>query len=235
VFQGDARVARVARSPNGVHVDYFDEREERTVRVTAKSAVVCLPRFAAVRVVEGLDPASAAPFAYSPWMVANVTLSRLPGGKGQPLAWDNVVYGSPLLGYVVATHQGLEQRRQSTVITYYWPLSAGSPAEERRAAQSRPLADWQRFVLRDLLRVHPELERHIENIDVWVWGHGMVRPTPGFLWGGVRQTADAQVPPIYFAHSDLSGISIFEEAYIRGRAAGQLAAREMVTTAAAML
>ena len=159
-------------------------------------------------------------------MVANVTLSRLPGGKGQPLAWDNVIYDSPLLGYVVATHQGLEQRRSDTVITYYWPLSAGAPEAERRTALARSLSDWQAIVTADLLRVHPELNDHIENIDVWVWGHGMVRPTPGFIWGAARSAAAVQMPPIFFAHSDLSGISIFEEAYCRGRAAGELAARE---------
>jgi hypothetical protein len=35
------------------------------------------------------------------------------------------------------------------------------------------------------------------------------------------------MPPVYFAHSDLSGISIFEEAYCRGHAAGEAAALEV--------
>jgi hypothetical protein len=146
-----------------------------------------------------------------------------------------VIYGSPLLGYVVATHQGLEQRRSETVITYYWPLSAAAPDVERRAALARSLSDWQSIVTSDLLRVHPELERSIENIDVWIWGHGMVRPTPGFMWGGARQAAATQTPPVFFAHSDLSGISIFEEAYCRGLAAGKLAAREVSASMAAII
>jgi hypothetical protein len=225
-FQGQALVTQVAQTREGVSLDYFDARLERSVRVTARAAVVCLPRFAAARVVAGLGPPNAAGFTYSPWMVANVTLSRLPGGKGQPLAWDNVIYDSPLLGYVVATHQGLEQRRSDTVITYYWPLSAGAPEAERRTALARSLSDWQAIVTADLLRVHPELKNHIENIDVWVWGHGMIRPTPGFIWGEARRAAAVQMPPIFLAHSDLSGISIFEEAYQRGQAAGELAARE---------
>jgi phytoene dehydrogenase-like protein len=223
-FQAGALVTRIARSAQGVQVDYFDARLQRSVRISARAAVVCLPRFVAARVVEGLSVPGAADFSYSPWMVANVTLSQLPAGRGQALAWDNVIYDSPLLGYVVATHQGLEQRRRDTVITYYWPLSAGSPAAERRAALARPLSDWQAIVLHDLLRVHPELERHVENLDVWVWGHGMVRPTPGFLWGEARRAAAVQLPPVFFAHSDMSGISIFEEAYCRGRVAGELAA-----------
>jgi hypothetical protein len=229
-FQGNAlvtRVARATRGAGGVEVDYFDAARERSVRVAARAAVVCLPRFVAARVVEGLAPESAAAFSYAPWMVANVTLSRLPAGRGQALAWDNVIYDSPLLGYVVATHQSLAMHPSSTVITYYWPLSAGAPQEERRKALARSLSDWQTIVMRDLLRVHPELESHVENIDVWIWGHGMVRPTPGFIWGPARQAAAQSLPPVFFAHSDLSGVSIFEEAYCRGFAAGELAAREL--------
>lgn len=223
-FQGNALVTKVARNEGGVTVDYLDARLDKVVRVTAKAAVVCLPRFVAVRVVEGLGAESAAGFTYSPWMVANLTLGRLPQGRGEPLAWDNAIYDSPLLGYVVATHQGLERQRTDTVITYYWPMSAGAPDVERRAALARPLAEWQGIVMNDLIRVHPELTGAVENMDVWVWGHGMIRPTPGFLWGGAREAAAAPLPPVYFAHSDLSGVSIFEEAYCRGRAAGEAAA-----------
>ena len=227
-FQGESLVTQVERTGQGVSVDYFDARSGRSVRVNARAVVVCLPRFVATRVVRGLSADSAADFTYSPWMVANLTLSALPAGTGQPLAWDNVIYDSPLLGYVVATHQGLESQRSSTVITYYWPLSEHAPAVSRQSALARSLSDWQGIVSRDLLRVHPELERHIENMDVWVWGHGMIRPTPGFIWGEARRAASVEhSPPVFFAHSDLSGISIFEEAYCRGRAAGELAAREV--------
>jgi len=235
-FQGESLVTQVERTDQGVSVDYFDARLGRSIRVNARAAVVCLPRFVATRVVRGISTDGAADFTYSPWMVANLTLSALPAGTGQPLAWDNVIYDSPLLGYVVATHQGLESQRSSTVITYYWPLSEAVPAVSRQSALGRSLSDWQSIVLRDLLRVHPELEDHIENMDVWVWGHGMIRPTPGFIWGEARRAASAgHLPPVYFAHSDLSGISIFEEAYCRGRAAGELAAHDVVPSLAGVV
>jgi hypothetical protein len=223
--QFNALVTRVARSAEGVELDYFDPGSNRSVRVHAAAAVVCLPRFVAAHLVEGLEPGSDKDFSYAPWMVANVTLSRMPAGRGQPLAWDNVIYDSPLLGYVVATHQSLEQYRQDTVITYYWPLSEQDPALSRGIALKRSLSEWQGIVSADLLRVHPELRGHIENIDVRVWGHAMIRPTPGFIWGNSRRLAGIHNPPVFFAHSDLSGISIFEEAYCRGIAAGTLAAR----------
>ncbi len=56
----------------------------------------------------------------------------------------------------------------------------------------------------------------MERIDVWLWGHGMIRPTPGTIWGPARAAACVQAPPVFFAHSDMSGISIFEEANERG-------------------
>ncbi|HEX4376135.1 MAG TPA: NAD(P)-binding protein [Steroidobacteraceae bacterium] len=220
-------VTRIARAGAGVEVDYFDAATARSVRVTADRAVVCLPRFVAAHVVEagpGLLTPTAVDFSYAPWMVANLTLSQMPGGPGQALAWDNVIYDSELLGYVVATHQSLAQRQRDTVITYYWPLTEHDPATSRTLAAKRPLSEWQNTVAADLLRVHPELRGRIENMDVRVWGHAMIRPTPGFIWGDARRDALQQQPPVFFAHSDMSGISIFEEAYCRGRHAGQLAA-----------
>ncbi len=212
MLQARAAVTRVARRQGGVLVDYFDAELDRPVRVLAAAAVVCLPRFVSARVVEELrapeGKADAQAFSYAPWMVANLTLDRLPAGDGQRLAWDNVIYDSPLLGYVVATHQDLARVPRRTVLTY-------------------SLEQWQGDVARDLLRVHPDLDGHIENVDVRVWGHGMIRPVPGFLWGEARRRAGTHRPPIYFAHSDLSGISIFEEAYCRGTAAGGQAARDL--------
>jgi hypothetical protein len=226
-FQKNALVSRVAADGANAVVDYFDLAAQRTIRVECAAAVVCLPHFVSAHVVEGHGTEGLGSFTYAPWMVANLTLGQMPGGRGQPLAWDNVIYDSPLLGYVVATHQDLRQAHRETVLTYYWPLSETDPSAARRTAYSRALEQWQSTVVHDLLRVHPDLEGQIRNIDVRVWGHAMVRPTPGFIWGDARRSAAAHRPPLYFAHSDLSGISIFEEAYCRGSEAGRLAAQRV--------
>jgi hypothetical protein len=53
----------------------------------------------------------------------------------------------------------------------------------------------------------------------------MVRPRPGFVWGGARQAAIQPYRGIHFAHSDLSGIALFEEAFAHGvRAADEVLA-----------
>jgi hypothetical protein len=200
-----------------VTVDYFDEKTHSSVRIKARAVVVATPYFVAARLItsDKFSP-NAEDFSYSPWVVANITLSRMPAGKGAPLSWDNVVYNSPLLGYVVATHQIPQMKPLKTVITYYWPLSHTSPQEARQEAWKRSHKEWQDNILGEFLHIHPELEGYIEHIDVWVWGHAMIRPTRGFIWGEARKKALMQYPPIFTAHSDMSGISVFEEAYTHG-------------------
>jgi hypothetical protein len=61
----------------------------------------------------------------------------------------------------------------------------------------------------------------VTRLDAWVWGHGMVLPKPGFVWGAERRDAALPRGPVHFAHSDLSGGSIFEEANYRGVAAAE--------------
>ncbi|MBF0492164.1 MAG: NAD(P)-binding protein [Deltaproteobacteria bacterium] len=155
-------------------------------------------------------------FSYAPWMVANLSLKKMPEGRGTPLAWDNVFYQSKSLGYVVATHQSLDSHPHQTVLTFYYPLCEKSVEEERQNAFARGPEEWKKLILDDFLKVHPELETEIEDIQVWVWGHAMIRPKPGFIWGKERQSIKAIHNKIFFAHSDLSGISIFEEAQYWG-------------------
>ena len=45
----------------------------------------------------------------------------------------------------------------------------------------------------------------------------MVSPAPGFIFGKAKEKASKSIDNrIYFAHTDLSGISIFEEAFHHG-------------------
>ena len=71
--------------------------------------------------------------------------------------------------------------------------------------------------------MHPDLDGAIERIDIWRWGHAMIRPVPGFLADPVRTAAQQLAPPIFHAHSDISGLSLFEEAHYRGVTAAEAA------------
>jgi hypothetical protein len=59
------------------------------------------------------------------------------------------------------------------------------------------------------------------------YGHAMVRPGVGFVCGPALAAAGtALAGPVHLAHADLSGFSLFEEAFEwGGRAAGRILAR----------
>jgi predicted NAD/FAD-dependent oxidoreductase len=188
--------------------DGFVEAIDTTGRKRAwrAAAVVCAaPRFIARRLIPELA-ASPAP-EYSPWMVANLTLR-------EPISqhWDNVLRDGRSLGYVVATHQSLHPVPGATVITFYQPLDHLPPTEARRQALEKSYAAWCDDILAELERPHPELREHLEHLDVRLWGHAMARPVPGAIFGSARARMGEPLGKIHFAHSDLSGLSIFEEA-----------------------
>jgi hypothetical protein len=163
-------------------------------------------------------------FEYGSWLVANLHLKDRPGGRGFPLAWDNVVVDSNSLGYVVATHQrGLD--RGPTIFTWYHPLCDKSPRQARIDLLGLDWKSCADLALSDLRRPHPEIDSLVERLDVMRWGHAMVRPRSGFVWGGARAAARKPYRGVHFAHSDLSGIALFEEAFYHGvRAAEEVLA-----------
>lgn len=202
-----APVHRVEPAPGGVRVLAGD------VEYRAEAVVWAAPSFLAAHVVEGAPRVG---FVYSPWLTANLVLDRWPEEPEMEPAWDNVLHDSPALGYVVATHQSWAQRPASTVWTYYWALAHQPPAEARRALLSRSWGDWKELILGDLERAHPDIRRCVSRLDVMRMGHAMVRPTPGFLGDAARRSLITSPGPVFYAHSDLSGLSLFEEAQHRG-------------------
>ncbi len=218
--QTKSLVYQIENSPSGCTVDVLNSESQAIVRYKAKSAIYCGPRFTASRVIKGYESEIAAGVAkkldQTPWLVANISLKQKPSGAGFPLSWDNVSFYSPSLGYIVSTHQHLKVNRQETVLTYYLPLDQGPPREERHAAYARSYQDWLEEIVPDLEKMHPGISKYIVNLDVWLWGHGMASPGLDYLWNSSRQEMLKPFGRTYFAHTDMSGISIFEEAQYRG-------------------
>jgi hypothetical protein len=153
-------------------------------------------------------------FVYSPWLTANLTIERPP----EDTAWDNVIYESPALGYVVATHMTLSTVVERSVWTFYWSLAHRPPAEMRQMLLDKDWAWWRDAILNDLARAHPDIRERVSRIDIMRIGHAMARPVPGFLGSESRHrfAGGSREDRIYYANSDLSGFSIFEEAQSRG-------------------
>jgi glycine/D-amino acid oxidase-like deaminating enzyme len=188
------------------------------VEYVADVVIFAAPTFLAPYV---MDPAPAVlRREYSPWLTANLTMERMPKEEESELAWDNVIYDSPALGYVVATHQTLATRVERSVWTFYWSLAEMSPQAGRKMLLEKDWSFWKEAILNDLGKAHPDIRECCSRIDVMRFGHAMARPSPGFL--GSRQPA---VRSLFFANSDLSGYSVFEEAQYQGVRAAEEAMR----------
>jgi len=201
---------------------------QRPFAIRARTAICALPRSFAERVVRTADRGFhvAGAFTYSAWMVANLTLRKRPAERGFPLSWDNVIFASPSLGYIVSTHQS-GQDLGATTFTYYRPYVSDDPRETREAMLARPWAHWVDEILSDLRRAHPDIEECVDRIDVMRWGHAMIRPRPGFLWSDALKAASQSVGRLHFAHTALSGLALFEEAQDWGIRAAEKSMRDL--------
>ena len=183
----------------------------------AERVIFAAPQFMAryvVRPYRENPPPHISEFQFGSWMVANLTLRDRPkqSPRDFPLAWDNVLYESPSLGYVVATHQR-GRDHGPTVLTYYYPLCDANPRAARTRLLEAGWKEWADIALTDLERAHSDIRELTERIDVMRWGHAMIRPRTGFMWGQARREGAKPFRSIHFAHSELSGVALFEEAF----------------------
>lgn len=183
-------------------------------RYEAAFVIFAAPTWLASWIVD--PPPPRWPLAYVPWVVANLTLRRWPENRGLDYAWDNVIYRSPSLGYVIATHQNLNTHQPQTVWTWYMALASGRAADQRRLLLGGDYAHWKEAVLSDLERAHPDIRRCVRRLDIFRIGHAMPRPAPGAIFHPERQRRARHSGSLVYANSDLSALSLFEEALHRG-------------------
>lgn len=205
-----------------VVVDYLDLQAQERRQIVAEVVVCCLPTFVRAKLFSTHLPG----FEYAPWLTANLSLRSAPDdreGRGF-VAWDNVIRDSASLGYVVATHQQLAQDpRRPTVWTWYRPFVEQSPKEAREALLEAKWETWADTVLGELEEYHKDIRELCERLDITILGHGMVRPSPGLIWGADMENARRPRDGVFFGHGDLSGMSLFEESQFRGVLAAEQA------------
>ena len=218
-FHGGRTALRVREERHGVQVLAWNEAARRAERWEADQVVMAMPLFIAARLVEQPPAAlteAARGMRYAPWLVANLLLDAPPLERlGAPLSWDNVAYGGEALGYVNAGQQDLDPSRGPLVLTAYRAL---------RESQRRDLLqdDWRAWagrVLADLAPLHPDLPERLQRIELMRYGHAMSILHPGLrgspALAALRERAQGR---LQFAHADLAGYSVFEEAFTQGEA-----------------
>ena len=215
-----ALVARLAQERSQVRLGYIDLASGQKRQLTARAVVYAGKLHTAPYAIADLPDEQAQAMAaieYSPWLVAAIFLN-------EPLApqqttWDNVLYDSPSLGYVVADHQ---QAGGGRVLLYYWPF-VHQLEEARRALLVQDHSFWTAQIMADLSRVHPQLDELVERVDLYRWGHGMIRPSPGVLWGPAARWRQQPMERIFFASCDTTGLPLCEEAIFSGMLAAERA------------
>lgn len=220
-------VIRVAAGRHGVEVDAFNAATQAVERWQAEHCILALPLFIAARVVENPPPAlreAAVQLRYAPWLVANLHIaSALHDRPGAAPSWDNVIYSDNAgLGYVDAMHQSLQAVPGATVLTYYRAFGIG--AAGRKALYEQPWTHWRDAILAELSVPHPDLPEKATRLEVMRYGHAMSTPVPGIRSNAALRALQLplQAPwqRLHFAHSDLSGYSVFEEAFTQGHRRG---------------
>jgi monoamine oxidase len=159
--------------------------------------------------------------AYSPWLVAAIFLKeRLPA---EQTTWDNALRDSPSLGYVVADHQ---EGTGGRILIYYLPF-VDDLDNARRLLLAADHAYWTEQIMADLRPAHPELDDLVDRIDLYRWGHGMMRPVPGAIWGEQAAVRREPMERIFFASCDATGLPLYEEAVFAGIWAAEQAMRRL--------
>ncbi|KIC65252.1 twin-arginine translocation pathway signal protein [Chryseobacterium taiwanense] len=203
---------------NNVEVLSFDNIQKKTKKIIAEKVLFATPQFVNERI---FNHKRASDFHYVPWLLTTITLKNEFGGD-EELAWDNVIFGSDGLGYIYDQHQNIEQIMGEKVITYYRSFSTNDCKKARKKLYALKEDQLKTLVLDDLKKAHPLIEDFIIEMQLHKIGHAMIAPVPNQIFGNLKakEPIDGKV---FFAHSDLSGISIFEEAFYQGlRAASQM-------------
>lgn len=230
----------VAVDPDAGELVVRDVARARNLRIKARVILWAAPRFVLARVLPpGRDPLPPDALTYAPWLVANVEVTEAPRGIGAPLSWDNVPLAGTSLGYVVASHgEAPDVRRPGAVLTYYEPLCGDDPAElaaQRRRLLGGDLAHWTAHVEAALSAMHPGIARRIAHVAITRWGHAMIRPAPGLLFGEPLQRARAPIGRVRPCAADVAGLPLFEEAFYQGVAAAEHALADLGRAAPSLL
>lgn len=198
---GNVTVVAVVQDKGAVRVTYL--RDAALTSVSAKAAVICIPKMIAARTVMGLpslQKAAMQRIRYIPYPVINVIFDKPVYNR----AYDTWAPGNTFTDFVVAdwTVRNLPGYKQkNNILSFYTAL----PVEQRaslldenscKALAARVLADFQKLL--------PEFDVNPIEVRLYRRGHPMFMATPG-RYTKDRVAAAQPMDRIYFGHSDSGG------------------------------
>lgn len=197
---------------NGNLLEVYDKNAQQLIAYETSAVILAVPAFVRQRL---LKQAPDHRYVYHPWLVSNMVMKPEFFEIRKP-AWDNVLYDGNSLGYVFAGHQETELPVRNRTITFYKPFGTADVAENRTMLLKADSTALAKICEQDMLEMHPNFQELLESQQIHVWGHGMIRPSVDFIWNEDRHSSLKPTGRLAMAHTDMSGISIFEEGFYRG-------------------
>jgi hypothetical protein len=219
-IRNEQLVYNVKNTSEGFDVFVFDVPNNRSVVWKCRAVVGALPLYLSTR-FDIYPKGVSASLHYAPWLVANLHYKDPDGALfNYSTHWDNVIYGSSSLGYIQSGHQLMRVHPDQGIMTYYKAMNGSDERAIRQTMREKTLEQWSQEILVDLSVAHPNLSKYIDSIEIKIWGHAMLKPVVGTMRGvGNHLRGKSPVAGYFVAHSDGGGMSLFEEAFDRGRRA----------------
>ena len=195
--------------------------------IAAGKAVWAAGAGMAARCVEGLDLEPGLLPARSVWLIGAFEFDRLPPELwgGSELSYDNVVKGSRALGFIRPANQRLRAGSGRETLVSYRAFADGAPAGQRRALSEMGERELFDLAAEDLRKAYGDAGVGMAKKAALVLRpHAMPVPEPGFLARSARLRKALGAlgkDGLHFAHADMTGFSIFEEANWRGSMAAK--------------
>lgn len=186
------------------------------------NVVMCSPLFITSKILKKYEELRNFVPKYSSWLVANYKFNTLPREifHGVSLAYDNLVEKSDNLGFIFSSNQNMDIDRDNKVLTTYTNIPTKDFANTRAMLSKLSKQDLLEITSRDLSKAYGDkLYYELKSVNITVRGHAMPYPDINFLDRNkslLEYLSKLKNEGIYLAHSDLSSISVFEEASFHG-------------------
>ena len=217
---------QIERTAEGVQAALLDVKRGAFSHVKARQAVFAAPKHTAPHVIPELKTAGRTEFErleYVPWLTAAVHLSSGEMDAAVPPSWETLAFDGWGLGYIDNGHLDADRPFGAPrTLTFYAALTPDIH-EQRSLLLKEGWEFWARVVLEEMERMHPNIRRQIERIDIRKWGHAMAAARPGSVWGSDREAMRRPFGPIHFAGADIGGSPVFEQAARTGVQAAEAA------------
>jgi protoporphyrinogen oxidase len=217
---GNATVVHISQTKAGLRVLYV--YEGKLTAVTAKAAIVCVPKFIASRLVSELPEAQLAAMRrmrYAPYPVVNLIFDKPVYNRG----YDTWCPGNAFTDFIVAdwtVRNTPGYRQENNILTFYTPLRESQRFTLLEEASCRNLAAR---VLADFQKLMPEFNVDPVEVRLYRRGHPMYMAVPG-QFTRTRVAAAQPMDRIFFGSADSGGPeSLTSEAIRMSKAAAEWA------------